>query len=57
MRSYLRDFGVLRAKKIGLMWPNQENILTSIKDEPIPSSLSPVQYSLRNAGISKPIMT
>ena len=57
MRSYLLDFGILRAKNIGLMWPNQENILTSIKDKPIPSSLSPVPYSLRNAGIIKPIMT
>jgi hypothetical protein len=57
MRYYLRDFGILRAKSIGLMGPNQDNILTSVKDEPIPSSLYPVPYSLRNAGIIKPIVT
>ena len=49
---YLRGFGVLRAKNIGLMWPT-DKIVTADKKERIPSSLSPVSYSLRNAGITK----
>ena len=49
--TYLRDFGILRNTNIRLMLWNRDKSLTAIDDEPIPTLLSPVPYSIRIAGI------